>query len=351
MLEYYLFGLWGYFLSIIILVEVNLGYFFLEVEMRLKELMKIANKLDSLGLTAEADILDKFMRKVAQELSDLPSQPGYATHGYPGGDASKRMQGFLYSSPRDLAEFNNQLAELFEFVPETSQVVPVSVLRALPYGETTWGDKTQAAFAAFCSLVGAGAASKDWESYANQNQYEPTIAGVFKFWDENKKKANTLISSDLISRQKPATPSGGYSAPEEDWKSGMINYNDEKGRGGPAVHPDFKRKLVATVSGGAGMSGAFGVGTTTYTQQIMNMINGNCIGAKQWFALDPKVTLPWTLKFPLTKSNIDLYLSNNNIINREIKKIYGMMLQANEESNNNRDAVKKQQSVSEDYHS
>jgi len=311
----------------------------------LREIAKIASKLDSLGLTKEADVLDKFLVKAAEDysgLSDKPAQPGYATHGYPGGDKSKAPQGFLYASPRTLAEFNDQLAELFEFVPETSQVVSTAVLRSLPYGETQWTEKTANAFYAFCSLVGKSEASRNWETYANANGYEPTLAGVIKFWDENKEAAYHFIVSDLKSRQKEGT--------DNDWRNGMVpissqpavpstpnasaqGYNNmNPGKGGPAIHQDFRAKLYSKVTGGTGVSSG-----GTLTNEIMTAINGGNMGTKEWFAMDPKVTLFWTLRFPLNKANVDSYLTGANIRNTEIFEIYNMMISANEASNKNRD--------------
>ena len=303
----------------------------------LREIAKIASKLDSLGMTKEADILDKFLVKAAQgysDLSDKPAQPGYATHGYPGGDKSKARQGFLYASPRTLAEFNDQLAELFEFVPETSQVVSTAVLRSLPYGETQWTQKTADAFSAFCSLVGKSEAGRDWESYANAHGYEPTLAGVIKFWDKNKNAAYALIVSDLKSRQTaPSSQPAVSSTPNNSAK----RYNNmSSGSRGPDIHPGFKAKLYSKVTGGTGV-GSDG----TLTDDIMNAINGGNMGTKEWFAMDPNVTLFWTLRFPLNKANVDSYLTGANITNTEIFEIYDMMISANEESNKNRDKQRK----------
>jgi len=40
----------------------------------LKDLVKIANKLDQIGLTKEADILDNFVKKLAQQMEDKKSE-------------------------------------------------------------------------------------------------------------------------------------------------------------------------------------------------------------------------------------------------------------------------------------
>jgi LysM repeat protein len=41
----------------------------------LKDLVKIANKLDRIGLTKEADILDNFVKKLAQHMEDKERKP------------------------------------------------------------------------------------------------------------------------------------------------------------------------------------------------------------------------------------------------------------------------------------
>jgi hypothetical protein len=304
----------------------------------LREIAKIASKLDSIGMTKEADILDKFLVKAAQDysgLSDKPAQPGYATHGYPGGDKSKASQGFLYASPRTLAEFNNQLAELFEFVPETSQVVSTAVLRSLPSGQTQWTQKTADAFSAFCSLVFKSEAGRNWETYANANGYEPTLAGVIKFWNENKKDAYTLIVSDISIRQ--TAPSSQPAVPSTPDASAQGYNNMSSGSHGPAIHPDFMAKLYSKVTGGTGGR----PGVQRYTGQIMTAIKGGNMGTKEWFAMDPKITLFWTLRFPLNKANVDSYLTGANIKNTEIFEIYDMMISANETSNKNRENQRK----------
>jgi hypothetical protein len=303
----------------------------------LREIAKIASKLDSLGMTKEADVLDKFLVKAAQDysgLSDKPAQPGYATHGYPGGDKSKATQGFLYASPRTLAEFNDQLAELFEFVPETSQVVSPAVLRSLPYGETQWTKKTANAFSAFCSLVFKSEADRNWEAYANANGYEPTLAGVIKFWNDNKQAAYAVIVSDLKSREK--APPAQTAVPSTPNASAQGYNNMSPGSRGPAIHTNFKAKLYAKVTGGTGVSSGGNL-----TNDIMNAINSGNMGTKEWFAMDPNVTLFWTLRFPLNEKNVDSYLKSKNITNTEIFEIYDMMISANEESNHYRDNQRK----------
>ena len=180
--------------------------------------------MDQLGLTKEADVIDNAMRKLALSpyasnlslsnrgadfekrvtnpqdpyagYSTTPAKPGIATRGKPGGDPAAKIKGFLYASPRSIAEFNDTLSGLFGSAPVLSRLVPGDVKSNLPSGGT-WSNNTQKAFSTLAKILRKPEAAANWEKYANANNYEPTMKGILKFWEDNKQAVITAMLNEL----------------------------------------------------------------------------------------------------------------------------------------------------------
>ena len=116
----------------------------------LKQIIKIANKLDSLGMTKEADVLDSYLSKRADNAS-----PPISSSNSPETVQSKMAYDFLKVDPKNMLELNNALAGLFSLVPKNNDIIPPSRLAPenLPTGEFGFTAQTGYAFDAFCDVV------------------------------------------------------------------------------------------------------------------------------------------------------------------------------------------------------
>jgi hypothetical protein len=159
--------------------------------MEIKKLASIANKLDSLGLTKEADILDSFLQKVAEQVATTGVEGAeYAggrqtTEGLAGGSAVK----FYKAKPKSISEFNAFLGALIRNAAADPRQTAFSpyVIKNLPSkADTTWGAKTQAAFKEYTAAAGFPEAGTNWEVFAKKpsSKYEPTMNGIFRFWED-----------------------------------------------------------------------------------------------------------------------------------------------------------------------
>jgi hypothetical protein len=156
----------------------------------IKDLAKLATRLDKLGLTKEADVLDLVLKKISQQ--------GWATEGVAGAEYSGgrqvtpgfeggRTEKFYTSKPKDIVEFNNSLRELITDISSIKgqDKFPSQVLANLPGpNESRWSRKTTDSFRAYCNAVGKPDAGLNWAEFAKRNSYEPTLSGVYAFWHD-----------------------------------------------------------------------------------------------------------------------------------------------------------------------
>lgn len=153
----------------------------------LRQIVKIANKLDSLGLTKEADILDRYIQKMATG----PATVGQSNVIYddqaraqlaPGAALAK----FYRSTPATLSEFNGLLGRLVEEVGKIpgQNVFSKEVIDFPPKeGDTTWSGATKLAFREYAEAAGFQEAGISWKDFALKNRYQPTLFGIYKFWE------------------------------------------------------------------------------------------------------------------------------------------------------------------------
>lgn len=155
----------------------------------IKELAKLATKLDRLGLTKEADVLDAALNKLAQAAATT-GVPGaryqageQVTPGYPGGPTQK----FYRSKPKSLSEFNAYLGAVIKntAADPRQRAFSSAVINNLPTSaDSTWTPKTQAAFKEYAVAAGFPEAGINWEAFAKSHNYEPTLNGVYRFWED-----------------------------------------------------------------------------------------------------------------------------------------------------------------------
>jgi len=407
----------------------------------IKDLARLATRLDNLGLTKEADVLDAALNKMAQGLtdsqrqqqkdlavarssgifggsdslteslptgitdglgklrapqdpykkpsisdisgkaqpslsvadpykadysglSDKPRKPGYATTGRAGGLEKNPIQGFLYASPRSIAEFNDTLTKMFEKVPRSSKLVPADIRSNLPKGQATWTPQTQKAFGVIATLAGVPEAGKPggWagpggkNGWAQKNNYEPTMAGILKFWNDKKGMVIEKLSAeweatvaaetakfqekgvkeekkDFLNLADPLMQTGPVTTPSkpkpsmtlESFERGSESQAAAGGTGKEKVNlRPLQRRLYNKVTGGTGIQlGAEGQKFfSTFTGQVTRRIETameRSSAAKVWFSQDPSIILP------------DDAIMNKNVMgiypgpSEEIKAVYQMI--------------------------
>lgn len=151
----------------------------------IKELAKLATRLDRLGLTKEADVLDAALNKLAQAQVATTGDPGVEYKdtsgmetGYtPGGPAQK----FYKAAPTSISELNRNLGAIIKNVG--SPTFSDKVIKNPPSAaDTSWGPKTQAAFKEYAIAAGYPKAGDDWQAFAKESGYTPSILGVYRFW-------------------------------------------------------------------------------------------------------------------------------------------------------------------------
>jgi hypothetical protein len=166
----------------------------------IKGLAKLANRLDRLGLTKEADVLDVALQKLAQQVATTGvegatySKGLQVTPGFAGGPTVK----FYKARPKSISEFNAFLGALITNAaadPRQTAFSP-SVIKNLPSkADTTWGSKTQAAFKEYAAAAGFPEAGTNWETFAkNSGKYEPTMTGIFRFWEDTIAKVDADVA-------------------------------------------------------------------------------------------------------------------------------------------------------------
>ncbi len=156
----------------------------------IKDLIKLATRLDNLGLTKEADVLDAAAVKLAQQVATTGvagatySAGRQTTPGKPGGVVAK----FYKAKPKSISEFNTFLGALITDISMNNKKQTAfsrAVLSNIPsQADTTWGPKTQKAFSEYAVAAGVPEAGRNWESWSKKNMYEPTMNGIFRFWED-----------------------------------------------------------------------------------------------------------------------------------------------------------------------
>jgi len=309
----------------------------------LNRLAKIANKLDNLGLTKEADVLDKYIQKVAQQVATTgvagaaygtsPTEIGrQVTPGKPGGVAVK----FYKAKPKTIGEFNSYLAALINDIGRDRLQRVFSKATVASSGQlstqTNWSELTASAFKEYASAVGSPEAGMDWQKWAKGHNYEPTMGGIYAFWADTISKAmdlgNVYVQSltDIGEKEEGKIPAyeeaqatKGPSSPDRDGRlkpdlsagpkadmDEMEKYIKQKEEEAarqkkqprqPIDRSTLEGRLRWHFTGGSGVefwwdkSGKFN--TTTNTKRALELINSvKTPEAKAWFSQSPKIVLP-----------------------------------------------------------
>lgn len=323
--------------------------------------------------------------KGAKPLYTSPGKPGVATKGRARGLPSNPWRSFLHASPRSIAEFNDTLSQMFEIVPRTSKLVPADVRSNLPKGQVKWTDQTQKAFGVIANLAGYPEAGKPggWSGpnggkdgilgWAQKNNYEPTMNGILKFWDDNKQKVIDRLTQELYEFAAAAEAQATAGIEEQQKQEGDISTIGDSNQGprvetlgGPAKLPppeaptakDYKeqidkyeeyqnvpksnpdamggsgiderilsglrRRVYSQITGGTGIQlGVEGERFfSTLTGQVMRKIESAMRADPEvatWFAQDPKIVFP--------QSNVDRndYNSIYSGPNQNIKGVYNFL--------------------------
>lgn len=156
----------------------------------IKDLAKLATRLDRLGLTKEADVLDSTLQKLAQQVATTGvegatySAGRQITPGYAGGPTVK----FYKARPKSISEFNAFLGGLIsDAAKDPSQTAfSDSVIMNLPRkSDNTWTPRTDEAFKEYAAVAGAPDAGVNWKAFANKSgKYAPSIDGIYRFYDD-----------------------------------------------------------------------------------------------------------------------------------------------------------------------
>jgi hypothetical protein len=165
-------------------------------------MVKIANKLDSLGLTKEADVLDRYIQKMAA--GPATTAPGNIL--YEDGRAATTVSDapflnkFYASKPETLSEFNGLLGGLLEEIGKIpgQKVFSDEIMRFPPKkGDTTWSGATNLAFKEYAKAAGFPEAGTSWKNFALKNSYQPTLFGIYSFWEDTISKVVEKAESDF----------------------------------------------------------------------------------------------------------------------------------------------------------
>jgi len=168
----------------------------------LKGLVKIANRLDDLGLTKEADVIDAALRKLAA-IEGLPGgeyQNGRMVNVVPNGPTAK----FYSASPSSMQKLNSMLSKVVYFFGEHDKFPRELRMNPPKASDTSWTKSTEDAFDAFAKLVGAGKAGENWVEYALQNKYAPSVDGITAFVEDHLEEADNAFQA--FQKNHPAGP-------------------------------------------------------------------------------------------------------------------------------------------------
>jgi hypothetical protein len=332
----------------------------------IKDLAKLASRLDQLGLTKEADVLDSAMRKLAQVATTGVAGATYSggmqiTPGRQGGTVAK----FYKAKPKSLAEFNKFLSALIvdvsrDRLQRVFSRTTISNAASLA-SQTTWSPMTGSAFKEYATAVGYPAAGDSWEPFAKSNNYEPTMFGIFAFWSNTIAKAMDVGRvaverlTDLgqkeegeIPTYEPEAPKGaplrtgpsvkypGGGGPNTDLGE-LDEYLDKMekakqkpaGASGTTSSPGtLKGRVYDVLTGGSGFHSSDVTFFDTYTKKIMREIAAaQTPEAKAWFAQDPRKVIPDEFKgySELTDLEMKAWAAKNGdakVFNQETEQIY-----------------------------
>jgi hypothetical protein len=310
----------------------------------LSKIAKIANKLDSLGMTKEADILDSVIQKFAQA---QVATTGIAGGVYTGGRLTEQKEGgptesWYASKPTTLAEFNKALAAMIQYNPKRFTKEALDLVSALQ-AETKWSDATNKAFKLFCSAIDIPQAGNDWANYAKANNYSPNIQGVFAFWEDNHRRllgsfgerGEANIDYDAL-RNGPGNAEEKkmvYQPSNDNQSPNKYNNTQQADTGLSEVQLNkFVTKVWSQITGGTGFS-ITDQGITTLHGKIKNALRSlRTKGAVDWFNQDPRNTLPSNrIKIGNLHDWIMPYTTNEEILN-----IYSMIDQASKDAEEKR---------------
>ena len=155
----------------------------------IKDLFKLANRLDKLGLRKEADVLDSAIRKLSQTTAQTIGNEGsdyYKGRERPGTPGTTVK--FYASTPKSITDFNKFLAGLIRDAIKNpyQSIFSASVKRSIASleSQTSWSDVTNAAFRDYAIAAGKPEAGRDWPAFAKAHRYAPSLAGVYAFWKD-----------------------------------------------------------------------------------------------------------------------------------------------------------------------
>jgi len=333
----------------------------------IKDLARLASRLDQLGLTKEADVLDSAMRKLAQVATTGVAGATYSdgrqtTSGRPGGTVAK----FYKAKPKTIAEFNKFLSALIVDISKdplqgvfSSKIVSNAASLA---SQTTWSPMTNDAFKEYATAVGFPTAGISWESFAKGNKYEPTMFGIYSFWSATIAKAIGKISVESLtdlgqkeegdipasvqemrptveeSRKGPSVKYPGGVSPNidleetEKYLDRMEKEKDKQkpaGASGTTSSPGtLKRRVYDILTGGSGFRSSATGSFNNYTDEVMSTIAAaQTLEARAWFAQDPRKVIPDVFKGYLNLSDLEMKAwarSNREAgtFSEEVEKIY-----------------------------
>lgn len=167
----------------------------------LRQIVKIANKLDSLGLTKEADVLDRYIQKMAAgPVVVAPENTYYDDQARAQHAPGESLRKFYASSPKTLSEFNGLLGQLVEEIGKIpgQNVFSKEIIDSSPKeGDLTWSGATNLAFKEYANAAGFPEAGGSWVNFAKNNRYQPTLFGIYKFWENTIGKVLDKAKSDF----------------------------------------------------------------------------------------------------------------------------------------------------------
>jgi len=335
----------------------------------IKDLARLASRLDQLGLTKEADVIDNAMKKLAQQVATT----GVAGATYSGGrQITPGMSGgavakFYKAKPKSIAEFNKFLSALILDVAKDrlQRVFSRTTISNAPSiaTQTTWSPMTGSAFREYAAAVGYPAAGISWESFAKSNNYEPTMLGIFAFWSNTIAKAMEAgrVAVERLTdigqkeegdiptyeqeaprgeklRTGPSVKAPGVAGPNTDLGE-LDEYLDKMerekakqkpaGASGTTSSPgSLKRRIYDVLTGGSGIHSSDVAFFDSYTKEVMREIAAaQTPEAKAWFAQDPRKVIPDEFKgySDLTNLDIKAWAAKNGdakVFNLETEQIY-----------------------------
>jgi hypothetical protein len=318
----------------------------------IKGLSKLATKLDSVGMRSEADIVDKFIAKIAQVATTGVPGAQYSggrqtTPGFTGGQ-SKR---FYRSKPRTLSEFNKFLGELVKDIgSKPGQSVFSAEVTRNPPNESmnSWTAETQKAFKEYCEEAGFPDAGRDWKNFAKQNRYEPTLFGIYNFWlDTVNKVADSNVTSIGEKEEGFIDFNRMRDSESEKSKGGYLNTPKMKpdGMGERSARtidddfaanlPSIKRNLLMYFEPGLPKP----LGAQAYSLQVFEMINRvTDTESKYWFSKNANEIIPASISAPITEDQMfDLFIPGltsefkTNMVPTQAANIYRTMVKLNRE--------------------